>query len=457
MQLAILAAVLAALAKAESSGPVAGLAWRLPFVALATLIAPLVALLGTQRLATAVAANNDREDAISRLHALVICLWLAAVAAVLFVAQWPQIVRSNWHLARLPLVDELAILLPVIAPLLLVWAALYRLDRAAQAAAYAARGLSLPPRNLSGFLWLQVRQQLGLVLVPPLLIVGVFETLTQFDLAAGDIDTAWWLVVPLGATMLVLMPVAVRRIWRTTPLAASPLRDMLTAICITRRCHVREMLIWHTDSTMANAAVVGLSRWLRYMLLTDLLVKRLNDAEIAAVVRHELAHLRRWHLPLRLALLVLPVALGVGIREAWPAGERLLAEQLAAVGINLKSAASFAIPAGMLAYAVVVVGWYSRLLEHDADLDACLSERGQFEPSAADDFCRALVTLYGRSHESWLGEWLHPTLRQRLAFVQNAAEDTAFSAKFRRRLALITGAMAAGYALAAMLLVLHAW
>jgi Zn-dependent protease with chaperone function len=454
MQLAILAAVLAALAKAESSGPVPGLGWRLAVVAVAILIAPLAALLGTQRLAPAVAANADRDDAISRLHTLVICLWLGAVAAVLFVAQWPQIVRSNWQLGDLPLIDELAILLPVVAPLLLVWAALYGLDRAAQAAAYRTRQLALPPPDLGRYLWLQVRQHLGLVLAPPLAIVSVFETLEKFDIAAGEIDSAWWLVIPLAAIMLFLMPLAVRRIWRTSPLAAGPLRDMLTAICITRRCRIREMLIWHTDSTMANAAVVGFSQWLRYVLLTDLLVKRLNDAEIAAVVRHELAHLRRWHLPLRLALLVLPVVLWLAIRGAWPSGETILAAQLAAYGIGMKAAASFAVPVGMLVYAVVVVGWYSRLLEHDADLDACLSDCGRFEPSAADDFCRALITLYGRSRENWLGEWLHPTLRQRLTFVQSAASEPSLIATFRRKLALIAGVMAVEYVVAAVLAVL---
>jgi STE24 endopeptidase len=454
MQLAILAAVLAALARAESGGPVDGIAWRLAFVCLAAMIAPLAAVLGTQRLAPAIAANADREDAVARLHALVIGLWLGTVAAVLFVAQWPQIVRSNWRLADLPLIDELAILLPVIAPLLLVWAALYRLDRAEQAAAYRARDLVLPPPDLRHFLWLQVRQHLGLVLVPPLVIVGVFETLATFNIAAGQIDTAWWLVVPLAAAMLLMMPLAVRRIWRTTPLAAGPLRDMLTAICITRRCHVREMLIWHTDNTMANAAVVGLSRWLRYLLLTDLLVKRLNPAEISAVVRHELAHLRRGHLLLRLALLVLPVVLWLALREAWPAGESFLAAQLAAYGIGMNAAASFAVPVGMLAYAVVVGGWYSRLLEHDADLDACLSDRGDFEPSAGDDFCRALVTLFGKSRESRLGEWLHPPLRQRLAFVQRAADDPTFRARFRWKLGLIALAIVAGYVVAAVLAVL---
>ena len=39
------------------------------------------------------------------------------------------------------------------------------------------------------------------------------------------------------------------------PLSASPLRQKLDGICHGRQCHVRDILIWHTDGTMANAAV----------------------------------------------------------------------------------------------------------------------------------------------------------------------------------------------------------
>src|SRR5262245_24119983 len=119
MQLAILTAVLAAIASAESgSGPVGGLAWRLLVVATAALIAPLAALVGTQRLAAAVGSDEDADDAVSRLQSGIIALWLGAVALILLVAQWPRIVRDNWQLAAWPLIDEVAILLPVVVSLL---------------------------------------------------------------------------------------------------------------------------------------------------------------------------------------------------------------------------------------------------------------------------------------------------------------------------------------------------
>src|SRR5262245_24290986 len=182
MQLAILTAVLAAIAASESGGgPVVGVAWRLLVVASATLIAPLAALAGTHRLAPTIAADEDSDDAVWRLQAIVVSIWLGAVAIILLVGQWPQIVRSNWHLAGWPLVDEVAILLPVIAPLIVTWVVLYRLDRAAQMAEYSARQVEPPPARLWNHLWLQIRHQLALVVLPPLTIVGLFETLESLN------------------------------------------------------------------------------------------------------------------------------------------------------------------------------------------------------------------------------------------------------------------------------------
>src|SRR5438552_3447827 len=108
MQLAILTAILAAIAAAEGGGgPVAGLAWRLVLIASATLVAPLAALVGTHRLSCSLTETDDALDAASRLETIVIGLWLAAVALILLVGQWPRIVRSNWQLAGWPLIDEL--------------------------------------------------------------------------------------------------------------------------------------------------------------------------------------------------------------------------------------------------------------------------------------------------------------------------------------------------------------
>jgi STE24 endopeptidase len=446
MQFAILIAVLAALASAEGGGnPVSGLAWRLVVVIGAMLLPPLAALLGAQRVAPAHTADRHNDDAVSRLQAIVIGVWLAGVAVVLFVAQWPRIVSSNWALAGWPLVDEVAVLAPVILPLLLAWAALYRLERASQVAACRARQVALPPARMWNYVWMHARHQLGLVLLPPLIVIAAFETLTACGIAAGSLDTAWWVVLPLLLTMLFFMPAAVRRIWRTTPLPAGLLRQSLESICRERKCGVRDILIWHTDHTLANAAVVGVSAWLRYMLLTDVLLARLSPSEVAAVAKHEAGHLRRWHLPLRLALLVLPLAIWLAGKHLWPGADDAVLAAIEFLGLPARAIAALALPVIMLAYAVVVVGWYSRLLEHDADIEACLTSGGQFDLDARDDFCHALIAVCGRARESRLMQWLHPPLSARLTFLDRIASEPAHLRAFRQRLWRIGLVVAALY------------
>jgi Zn-dependent protease with chaperone function len=208
----------------------------------------------------------------------------------------------------------------------------------------------------------------------------------------------------------------------------------LESIYRERRCGVRDILIWHTDHTLANAAVVGVSAWLRYMLLTDVLLARLSLGEVAAVAKHEAGHLRRWHLPLRLALLVVPLAMWLAIKHLWPGADDAVLAPIEYFGLPSKAITAVALPAFMLSYAVVVVGWYSRLLEHDADIEACLTSGGEFDLDARDDFCHALIAVCGRARESRLMQWLHPPLSARLTFLDRIASEPAQLCAFRQRL-----------------------
>lgn len=454
MQLAILAAVLAALAAVENAntGPVSGLGWRLVLAAAVSLVAPLTALVGTQRLVSGLVRSipdEHREARLAHLQARVVGLWLAAVLVVLFVAGWPQIVRGNWSLAAWPLVDELAILTPILLPLLVMWAMFYRLERTAQTLVFRARKLEPPPPRMLAYVWLHARFHLGLIVLPALAVIGVQDLLAawRIDLSSGG--AALWFGLPIVGGLLLMMPWAVRRIWRTTPLPAGELRDRLTKLCRERSCPVRELLVWHTDGYVANAAVVGLSRWLRYVLLTDGLLAKLTADEVAAVVRHELGHLRRRHLPLRLALLALPIVWWAAIKTACPGIEIVLSERVAATGLSSSLAANALVPLAMLVYAVVAVGWYSRRLEHDADLEACLDRNQQLDSQSTADFVRALTRLLGRGSESRLGQWLHPALTDRLRFLQQATTQPLFVARFRTRLRAIAGAIAVAYMAAA--------
>ncbi len=102
-----------------------------------------------------------------------------------------------------------------------------------------------------------------------------------------------WLVylVPLLA-FTIAFPHLLSRIWKTSTLPTSPLRDRLTEL--TRRMGVRcrDFRIWQTDRQVLNAAVAGLLPSVRTIFMTDALLLYLRDDEMEAVIAHELGHVR---------------------------------------------------------------------------------------------------------------------------------------------------------------------
>jgi Zn-dependent protease with chaperone function len=436
MQLAVLVAVVCALIQGEgAAGPVGGSLWRTALALAGVLAAPLVAALGSRHMIGRLKVQPamtpaDHQRSWSRIESAFLGLWLLVVAATMFLLQWPRVVRTDWLLGQWPLVDDLLILAPVVAPLLLLWAIMHRLLLAAGAT---------PPR-LAAYLWLNTRHQLGLVLVPILVVLSFQEAIIRLWPAAEASGWLAWLHVPLLAVMFGLAPVALARIWRTSPLPSGELRDRLTALCRRERIGVRETLVWHTHGSIANAAVAGMIPGLRYIFLSDALLARLSADEVLTVVRHELGHVAGQHLPLRMLVLALPLAAWLALVDTTGA---------TAVGPQLLPLAII-VPAVLVLYAVLVVGRYSRWLEHEADLAACMTRSGQIERAAAECFARALVKIVGRGRSSAWTNWLHPPVGERLALLALAIADPAAAVRFRRRLARIAWGIGLAYVLLAV-------
>jgi len=450
VQLAILIAVICALAQGESTPaePVGGALWRAALTLAGALVAPLAAALGSLRLMRGLARDDvpspaDCERVWSRIQALVLGMWLAIVAATMYVLQWPQVVRIDWSLGTWPLVDEMLILLPVLLPLVLFWSVMHRLQVAAQNALARASGASRPQSSLAAFLWQNARHHLALVVLPALVVIGLQESLTR--VWPQLVTNSWWIHPPMLAAMLVLMPVALRSIWRTSPLPAGPLRDRLVAICRAQHVGVRDILVWHTDGQIANAAVAGVLRGLRYVFLTDGLLSRLSPAEVEAVLRHELGHITRRHMLLRMLVLALPLVLWIAAKQTYPALFDSLGERLAFAGLSESLQVSLLVPTALAAYVILVVGRYSRWLEHDADLATCVWPGGQVDRAAAESFARALIKIVGRGRESRWSLWLHPSALSRIAILGQAIADPAWPARYRRRLTWVAAIMVTLY------------
>ncbi|WP_254511367.1 M48 family metalloprotease [Anatilimnocola floriformis] len=350
-------------------------------------------------------------------------LWLSASLAVIYLWDWPALVRITWGWNAWPLVDDLLVLAPVVGSLVLVWITFYYVEQTAQ----KMREATEPRQSLIAYLAWQCRHYLAMALVPALVVLGVQDFGAYFgqqELLTATSAKLSWLGIPVLASLVIALPLLLRRLWPTSSLPTSDLRTELEAISQRAKTPLTQILVWETNGRLSNAAVAGLSRYCRYLFLTDALLAQLAPTEIAAVVRHELAHLQRRHLILRLLLLTLP-----GL--AWFAFRPLLGDEFA--WLKDASPNSLLVAGIYLGYAAVVVGYYSKLLEYDADLAAVFDDDGSVNADCARDLIHALAVLQGPHGDSSFS-WLHPPTSRRIAWLRRVLMKPSEGISYRRKL-----------------------
>jgi STE24 endopeptidase len=350
------------------------------------------------------------------------------VLADVFVLRWPDLVTAlvGGGVAGVFLHD-MVLLLPAVVMVLTVMAFQHRYE--------ARQGrVSLPART---YVWLRFRMELAVLLVPWMLLVvvtGVVALASRGLPWAGTADS-----LATGATLgaiVVFSPWLLRTVWTTSRLPAGPLRRRLEEVCSVNRFHVSDILVWHTHRHLANAGVVGPTRWLRYVLLTDSLLEHFTSEEVEAVFAHEMGHVRHRHLPFYIAfgagfLCFYPNGLDLLSLTGWvePAGSLL--------GFDLSAAQAVATLALALLYWVALFGAISRRMELEADLFAL---RAGSQPTA---FLDALGKLGLMSSPHMLSTWRHYSIRRRLAFLESALAQPEVAARFGRRLTVLkTGVLA---------------
>jgi Zn-dependent protease with chaperone function len=369
-------------------------------------------------------------------------LWLGLVLAVQCILQWPQIVRANWRLGETVLLDELLILGPVVIPLLLMWAVEFELDWSIRTGGRHERWrLRLTDR--AALVATEARHHLVLVLVPVLLLLATRDIAERWlpQLAAGH--DAWLVYIAPMLAILLGFPWILRIACNTQRLPNGPLRQRLESHARRWRVGLRDILVWHTQARLVNAAATGLFPRFRYVFLTDGLLASLDERQIEAVFAHEAGHARLHHVGRRLLTVLLPVMLwqAAGCWQAdMPAtGVGQFARPTA--WLDMIPAAAPGVAIGL--YILITLGWYSRLLEHQADLWACCrlgeSQAEQDAGSVAgDDAVAAYVSALERMAATGVGgrrqiSWLHPSPRARIDFLLSNARNPRRIQSFQRR------------------------
>ena len=120
----------------------------------------------------------------------------------------------------------------------------------------------------------------------------------------GDwaLSTSIWLAVGFVSGALLLPPLVTRLSRRMRPLTRPDLDDVLKSRASHARVPVRRFWLINASqrTTQANAAVLGLGRGRRIVLFDTLLA--LPAAEVEVAVAHELGHVKRHHVLIRIAI-----------------------------------------------------------------------------------------------------------------------------------------------------------
>jgi Zn-dependent protease with chaperone function len=334
-----------------------------------------------------------------------------------------------------------------------------------------------PPWSLRAFVKFMLRQNVLIIVVPmlPILVANDFV-----QLYAGRIRHAAWglmwadqvVLVAIAGLIFLVAPVMLRYIWHTRVLPDGELRRRLEGLCRRVGLKYNRILIWESDGMAVNAAVMGLFRRVRYVLLSDGLLETMDDARIEAVFGHEAGHVKCRHIQFYLVFAVLSMLIVGGVMELLLLATRTWPEpfkQLGDVEAYLTALATLLI----LLIWWVGFGAVSRQFELQADLFGarsvtpspescdrpCITHgsaaiAGDTEPvaggnticaSAAGLFADALqriALLNGIAIDA--KSWRHSSIANRMEQLRDYARCPGSAARLERRVMAIKGFLAAG-------------
>lgn len=293
-------------------------------VCLATLVGAITTCQVKSRLDRDPAWLPSAQKRLGKGNTRVRGILLLGFAALVYLTDWVRTVRGWDRVAMIWGLDELIVLLPFFVAILTSWVALYPADRAVRRVAMELRlWASVPARpawTLRAFLKFMFRQHVLIIAVPmlPILAANDFVQLHGARIRRIGFDIAWAdqaVLVMIAGFVFLIAPVLLRYIWHTRVLPQGELRGRLEALCARVGLRYREILIWESDGMVVNAAVMGLLRPVRYILLSDGLLEMMDDAKIEAVFGHEAGHVKCRHIEFYLLFAVLSMLLVGGGME----------------------------------------------------------------------------------------------------------------------------------------------
>jgi len=420
--------------------------------------------LAARRVGRLIAAYPETPQVAQRFHHHAIMVLRASLVlmfgvTVLF-TPWPDWLELRGVSPALQVFGDLAVLLPFFASAAASWIGFYPLDRTLRKQRMISPttdGMTDKTRwGIWQYLDFNFRHHILIVTVPLTIILFAFNATYGYESTLRN-WTGWiWapdaLLGVVAFAVFVTAPLMLIRVWRTHPLEESPLRDRLEAVCTRIGLKYRDILVWTSDGMMINAAVMGLSPRVRYVLLSDGLLEAMNAEQIEAVFGHEGGHVKHRHIQHFLLFAFVGWAVVAGLMELLL---KTATGNGAWFGISVPVIEGIGLGATVV-YWGVGFGWLSRRFERQADVfgarcAAPSAERCEVPCSlhldtgtvreGAGGVCATGVAVFtsalervallnGIPHEE--RNWRHSSIGSRIRFLSTLAGDPGEARRFSR-------------------------
>lgn len=261
--------------------------------------------------------SGDSVSLVAYNRALMLSRWLIPCwfTIGIYFLHWGSIVASwlpwlyQWPNQKIHLTVPQALMgtLPPIAAWVGLWWAQFPVDHMFREHyifddVAADQHIHAPP-TLMQTIWANFRLQILFMLIPVMFLHTLYDLAISIMQLAGiaftdnsELLIAVCVTIPGFLAVLMLGPIFLTWILGTERLDDSPLRTKLEGLFKSAKIGYREILLWKTNYTMGNAAVMGLIPNARYVLLSDLLMESMSDEHIEAVFAHEVGHVVHKHL-----------------------------------------------------------------------------------------------------------------------------------------------------------------
>jgi Zn-dependent protease with chaperone function len=212
-----------------------------------------------------------------------------------------------------------------------------------------------------------------------------------------------------------MLPFLLKNTWEMVPVPDGPEKELLLSVAHMARFEHPRLYVWKTGNTMANAAIVGVTRKSRVVLFSDSLLAQMGPSELAAVFAHEMGHAFRRHVPIFVVFVLGFVMLG-----------DLVAEHV----FHDQPFWAFMTLIGVMGVWFLTFGWLSRRFELEADLFS-LDLLGEVR-----SLISALEKVGGRLRD--VASWRHFSTAERVEFLARAEADPNVGRRLRRDLRRFT-------------------